>query len=166
LTIKPRHKVLHFDFMLYGWLLDENGHGCKSLANLSYPVVLLQGRKTGSDRFIERLRSDLYRVLNFSKVFHRNCARSENHTPERSIFAVYSPRRTAVWLEKVILDFRRHATGSGGKWQQSRGNSHSDSPNSARRRLLLHSFTLLLELLLNLSTSDSASASVSSTLLF
>ena len=80
--------------MLHGRLLDKNSYRCEPLADLSYPVVLLQGRKSGSDRFIERLRSDLYRVLNFSKVFHSNCARSENHGRElNTLFAVCSPTR-------------------------------------------------------------------------
>jgi hypothetical protein len=30
-------------------------------------------------------------VLNVSGIFYRNCAGSEDHKPERSIFAVYSP---------------------------------------------------------------------------
>ena len=78
--------------MLYGRLLDNNSHRCESLADLSYPVVLLQGRKSGSDRFIECLRGDLYGVLNVSNIFYRNCARSENHKQERSIFAFCSLR--------------------------------------------------------------------------
>ena len=76
--------------MLYGRLLDENAHCCESLSDLSYPVVLLQGRKSGSDRFIERLRGDLYGVLNVSNILYRNCARSQNHTLERNIFAFCS----------------------------------------------------------------------------
>ncbi len=66
--------------MLYGRLLDKNAHRCEPLADLSYPVVLLQGRKSGSDRLIECLGGDLYGVLNVSKIPYRNCARSENHT--------------------------------------------------------------------------------------
>ena len=73
--------------MLYGRLLDNNSHRCESLADLSYPVVLLQGRKSGSDRFIECLRGDLYGVLNVSDILYRNCARSENH---RSKSVAYS----------------------------------------------------------------------------
>ena len=60
--------------------MDKNGHRCEPLTDLSYPVVLLQGRKSGSDRFIERLRGDLYGVLNVPKVPYRNRARSQNHT--------------------------------------------------------------------------------------
>ena len=77
--------------MLYRWLLDKNGHRCEPLTDLSYPAVLLQGRESSSDRFIKRLRGDLYGVLNVSGIFYRNCAGSEDHKPERSIFAVYSP---------------------------------------------------------------------------
>ncbi len=65
--------------MFYGRLLDNNRHRCESLADLSYPVVLLQGRESGRDRFIESLRRDLYGVLNVSNILYRNCARSENH---------------------------------------------------------------------------------------
>src|SRR4051812_31018262 len=77
--------------MLHGRLLDKNTHSGEPLADVSYPVVPLQGRESRCDRFIERLSSDLYRVLNVLNVLHRNCARSENHTPERSIFALCSP---------------------------------------------------------------------------
>ena len=66
--------------MLYGRLLDNNGHRCESVADLIYPVVLLQGSKSGGDRFIECLRGDLYGVLNVSKILYRNCASSQNHT--------------------------------------------------------------------------------------
>ena len=65
--------------MFYGRLLDKNAHGCKSLADLSYPVVVLQRGESRSDRFIESLRSDLYGVLNVSDILHRNCAGSKNH---------------------------------------------------------------------------------------
>ena len=65
--------------MLYGRLLDNNSHRCESLADLSYPVVLLQGGESGGDRFIECLRGDLYGVLNVSNILYRNCARSQNH---------------------------------------------------------------------------------------
>ena len=76
--------------MLYGWLLDKNGYRCESLTDLSYPIVLLQGREGGSDRFIERLRGDLYGVLNVPNILYRNCARSESHMLERSRFAFCS----------------------------------------------------------------------------
>jgi hypothetical protein len=46
--------------MPYGRLLDENAHSCEALSDLSYPVVLLQGRKSGGDRFVEGLSGDLY----------------------------------------------------------------------------------------------------------
>ena len=62
--------------MLYGRLVNNNGHRGESLADLSYPLVLLQGRKTGGDRFIEGLGGDLYGVLNVSNILYRNCARS------------------------------------------------------------------------------------------
>ena len=35
--------------MFHGRLLDNNGHSCESLADLFYPVILLQYRKAGSD---------------------------------------------------------------------------------------------------------------------
>jgi len=79
LASKPSEEVFHFDLMLYGRLLDKNTHRCEPLADLSYPVILLQGRKSGSDRFVECLRGDLYGVLNVSNIPHRNCARSESH---------------------------------------------------------------------------------------
>ena len=53
-------KVLHFDFMLYWRLLDKNAYCCEALSDLSYPVVLLQGRQSRGDRFIEGLSGDLY----------------------------------------------------------------------------------------------------------
>ncbi len=65
--------------MLYGRLLDNNSNRCESLADLAYPVVLLQGRKSGGDRLVECLRGDLYEVLNVPQILYRNCARSENH---------------------------------------------------------------------------------------
>ena len=88
---QPRHKILYFDFMLYGWLLDKNGHRCEPLTDLSNPVVLLQRGESRGDRFIESLRSDLYGVLNGSDILYRNCARSKNHVQERNIFAFCSP---------------------------------------------------------------------------
>ena len=88
---QPRHKILHFDFVLYGWLLDKNGHRCEPLTDLSYPVVLLQGGESRGDRFIESLRGNLYGVLNVSKIRDRNCACSKNHVQERNIFAFCSP---------------------------------------------------------------------------
>ncbi len=66
--------------MLYRGLLDENTHCREPLADLAYPIVLLQSRESGSDRFIECSRGDLYRVLNVSKILHGNCASSQNHT--------------------------------------------------------------------------------------
>jgi len=60
LASEPRDKVLHFDFVLYGRLLDENAHCCEALSDLSYPVVVLQGRKSSGDRFIEGLSGNLY----------------------------------------------------------------------------------------------------------
>ena len=66
--------------MLHRGLLDENTHCREPLADLAYPIVLLQSRESGSDRFIECLRGDLYGVLNVSDISYRNCARSEDHT--------------------------------------------------------------------------------------
>jgi hypothetical protein len=73
--------------VLYWRLLDNNGHRCESLADLPYPVVLLQGRKSRGDGFIESLGSDLYGVLNVSDILYRNCARSKNHCQK----VAYSP---------------------------------------------------------------------------
>lgn len=84
---EPGDKVLHFDFVLHGRLLDNNSHRCESLADLAYPIVLLQGGESGSDCFIECLRGDLYGVLNVSGIFYRNCARSQDH--KQSV--AYSP---------------------------------------------------------------------------
>jgi hypothetical protein len=91
LASEPGDKVFHFDFMLHGRLLVDHGHRCESLADIAYPIVLLQGCESGSDRFIECLRGDLYGVLNFSKVSYRYGARSENHDQERTIFVFCSP---------------------------------------------------------------------------
>ena len=77
--------------MLYGRLLDKNSYRCEPLTDLSYPVILLQRGESRGDRFIESLRRDLYGVLNVSDIFYRNCARSEDHKQERSIFAFCSP---------------------------------------------------------------------------
>ena len=85
--------------MLYGWLLDKNSYRCESLTDLSYPVVLLQGGESGSDRFIESLRGDLYGVLNVSKISDRNRARSKNHVQEGSIFVFCSPVRAIAILQ-------------------------------------------------------------------
>src|ERR1700682_5873645 len=92
--------------MPYGRLLDNNSHSCESLADLSYPVVLLQGRKSSSDRFIERLRDDLCGVLNVSKILYRNCARSKNHAQKLSIFVFCSPHSVLV----VLVQGGRFAT--------------------------------------------------------
>ena len=77
--------------MLYGRLLDKNSYRCEPLTDLSYPVVLPQGGESRGDRFIERLRGDLYRVLNILNILYRHGARSEGHEGQRSIFAFYSP---------------------------------------------------------------------------
>jgi len=82
--------------VLHGRLLDKNSYRCEPLTDLSYPVVLLQSRKGRGDRFIECLRGDLYRVLNVSKILNRNCASSQSHTQERSIFAFCSLYNTIV----------------------------------------------------------------------
>ena len=68
LASEPRYKVLHFDFVLYGRLLDKNGYRCEPLTDLSYPVVLLQGGKSRGNRFIESLCGDLYGVFNVSDI--------------------------------------------------------------------------------------------------
>jgi hypothetical protein len=91
LASKPGEEIFHFNFMLYGWLLDENSHWCESLADLCYPVVLLHGRKSCRNRFIERFCGDLYGVLYVSNIPYRNCAGSENHIKQRSIFVFCSP---------------------------------------------------------------------------
>jgi hypothetical protein len=85
--------------VLYGRLLDNNSHRCEFLADLSYPVVLLQGRKSRGDRFIESLRGNLYGVLNVSKIPDRNRARSKNHAQERNIFVFCSPVRAIAILQ-------------------------------------------------------------------
>ncbi len=89
--------------MLYGRLLDKNGHRCEPLTDLSYPVVLLQRGESRGDRFIESLRSDLYGVLNVSDILYRNCAGSENHVSERSIFVFCSPTDVAIFLDPVCF---------------------------------------------------------------
>ena len=66
--------------MLYGRLVDNNSHRAESLADLSYPAVLLQRGESRGDRLIERLRRNLYGVLYILDILYRNCARSENHT--------------------------------------------------------------------------------------
>jgi hypothetical protein len=76
--------------VLYGRLLDNNSHRRESLADLSYPVVSLEGRKSRGDRFVESPRGDLYGVLNVSKIPDRNCARSKNHARDRNIFVFCS----------------------------------------------------------------------------
>ena len=90
LASEPGDKVLHFDFVLYGRLLDKNSYRCEPLTDLSYPVVLLQGGESRGDRFIESLRGNLYGVLNVSKISDRNRARSKNHVQEGNIFAFCS----------------------------------------------------------------------------
>jgi len=76
--------------VFYGRLLDNNSHRCESLADLSYPVVLLQDGESRGNCFIESLRSDLCGVLNVPKILYRYCARSKNHVQKRSIFAFCS----------------------------------------------------------------------------
>ncbi len=98
---EPGDKVLHFDFVPYGRLLDNNGHRCEPLTDLSYPFVLLQRGESRGDHFIESLRSDLYGVLNVSNILYRNCACSKNHVQKRSIFAVYSPLKRARQLRRA-----------------------------------------------------------------
>jgi hypothetical protein len=71
--------------MPYGRLLDENAHCCEALLDLSYPVVPLQGRKSGGDRFVECLRSDLNGVLNVANISYGYCASPENHRPSLAL---------------------------------------------------------------------------------
>jgi len=101
LTSKPRKEILHLDFVFHWGLLDNNCHSCESLADLSYPVVLLQGCKSGGDRFIESFSSNLYGMLNVSDILHRNCACSEDHKRKRTIFAFCSLRLLS-WLARQI----------------------------------------------------------------
>jgi hypothetical protein len=72
--------------------VDKNRDGCESLTNFSHPVVLLQCSDSGSDRFVEGLCRDLYRVLNVLKILESNCARSEDHEQENIMFALCSLR--------------------------------------------------------------------------
>ena len=93
----------------------QQRHRCESLTDLSYPVVLLQCRKSGGDRFVESLRSDLYGVLNVSDILHRNCARSKNHVQKRSIFVFCSPVKPDRNRALSLRFFARagHPTGVG-----------------------------------------------------
>lgn len=103
--------------MLYGWLLDENGHRCEPLTNLSYPVVLMQSGESRGDRFIESLRGNLYGVLNVPKISDRNRARSKNHVQERNIFAFCSPvRAIAVLAHKGLASARLGSEGAQGRY--------------------------------------------------
>lgn len=99
LASEPGDKVLHFEFVLYGRLLDKNSYRCEPLTDLSYPVVLLQGGESRGDRFIESLRGNLYGVLNVSKISDRNRARSKNHVQEGNIFAFCSLARAIAILQ-------------------------------------------------------------------
>ena len=90
--------------MRYGRLLDKNSYRCEPLTDLSYPIVLLQDGESRGDRFIESFRCNLYGVLNVSKILYPNCARSQSHAQERSIFAFSSPFRFPVFVgTKVSL---------------------------------------------------------------
>jgi len=60
LASKPRNKVIHFDFVFYGRLLDKNSDGCATVTDFSHPIVLLQRSESDSDGFVEGLSSDLY----------------------------------------------------------------------------------------------------------
>jgi hypothetical protein len=79
LASEPGVKVLHFDFVLYGRLLDKNSYRCAPLTDLSYLVVLLQGGESRGDRFIECLRGD---------------TSTECSTSRRSLTATVHVRRT------------------------------------------------------------------------
>jgi len=92
--------------VLYGRLLDNDSHRRESLTDLSYPVVLLQGCKSGCDCLIECLRVDLCGVLNVSNILDRHCARSQNHKQETSIFAfcslLYVAGPALIMVRKVL----------------------------------------------------------------
>jgi hypothetical protein len=91
LAPKPGQEVLHFDFVFYGRLLDENSHRCEPLTDFSHPGVLSQGRKRGCDCFIKGFCCDLYGVLNVVHILHGNYAGPENHAQERITFVFCSP---------------------------------------------------------------------------
>jgi hypothetical protein len=88
--------------VLYGWLLDSNSHRCESLTDLSYPVVVLKGRKSGSDGLIEGFRIDLCGVLDTLDIGHRHFARSKNHAVKATIFAVYSPKASLSIVSRLL----------------------------------------------------------------
>jgi len=69
--------ILTSCFMGGWWTRSVNG--CESLTDFSDPVVLFQCSDSGSDRLVEGLCRNLYRVLNVLKILDSNCARSENH---------------------------------------------------------------------------------------
>jgi len=92
--------------VLNGRLLDNNSHRCESLADFSYPIVLLQGSERRGDRRIESLRGNLNGVLNVSKIPDRNRARSKNHVQERNIFAFCSPVRAIAILQADLREAR------------------------------------------------------------
>ena len=83
-------------------MLDNNSNRCESLADLTHPVVLPQRRESGCDRFKKCLRGDLYGVLNVSDISYRNCAGSEDHKPERSIFVFCSPMQFPVFVSTKV----------------------------------------------------------------
>jgi hypothetical protein len=41
LTPKPGKEVPHSNVVLYRWLLYNNTHGCETVTDFSYPIVLL-----------------------------------------------------------------------------------------------------------------------------
>ncbi len=83
--------------MFYGRRLDNNSNRCESPADLSHPVVLLQGCKSGRDSFVERLRGDLYGVLNVSNIRISFTATVHvRRTTRKSIFVFFSPRAFAA----------------------------------------------------------------------
>ena len=90
--------------------MDKNRDGCESLTNFSDPIVLLQCSDSGSDRFVEGLCRDLYRVLNVLKILDSNRARSEDHKRKLIIFAVCSPLNGC--LHQVDCDDTIRATQS------------------------------------------------------
>ena len=78
--------------MLYGWLLNKNGHRCEALTDLSYPVVLLQRGESRGDRFIESLRSDLYGVLNVSDTYTQAVTSTKRAAQTKLVKMILLPR--------------------------------------------------------------------------
>ena len=101
---RPSHETKSFILTscFTGWLLDNNSHRCESLTDLSYPVVLLEGRKSGSDGLIEGLRIDLCGVLDTLDIGHRHFARSKNHAMKATIFVFCSPQGSLSTVSRLL----------------------------------------------------------------